>query len=86
MDNIGKIINVHNKSITRKLEKPTKTCNCRKPQDCPLDGKCLTDCVIYKATVSTDHGHKTYVGLCETAFKSRWNIHKSSFRLQHKRN
>ena len=30
-----------------------KTCNCRNKNLCPLDGKCLTNNVIYKATVTT---------------------------------
>ena len=30
----------------------SKLCNCRQKSSCPLDGKCLTKCVVYKATVS----------------------------------
>ena len=30
----------------------SKLCNCRQKSSCPLDGKCLTKCVVYKATVT----------------------------------
>ena len=87
MDNMGKIINAHNKSILRESDPaPSKTCNCRKPTDCPLSGNCLTKSIIYEATVSSNQGNKTYVGLCETEFKLRYNNHKSTFKLEQKRN
>ena len=30
----------------------SELCNCRQKSSCPLDGKCLTKCVVYKATVT----------------------------------
>ena len=30
----------------------TKTCNYRQKTDCPMDGSCLSECLIYKASVS----------------------------------
>ena len=53
----------------------------------PLDGKCLTKCVVYKATVTETDTKKqdTYIGLTENEFKTRFNLHKSSFKLEHKR-
>ena len=30
----------------------SKLCNCRQKSSCPLDGKCLTKCVVYKAIVT----------------------------------
>ena len=87
MDNMGKIINAHNKSIIRESDPvPSKTCNCRKPIDCPLSGNCLTKSVIYEATVSTNQGNKNYIGLCETEFKVRYSNHKSAFKHERKRN
>ena len=50
-------------------------------------GKCLTKCVVYKATVTetTSNNQETYIGLTENEFKMRFNLHKSSFKLEHKR-
>ena len=59
----------------------------KKKNSCPLDGKCLTKCVVYKATVTetTSNNQDTYIGLTENEFKTRFNLHKSSFKLEHKR-
>ena len=65
----------------------SKLCNCRQKNSCPLDGKCLTKCVVYKATVTEtiSNNQETYIGLTENKFKTRFNLHKSSFKLEHKR-
>ena len=67
----------------------SKLCNCRqkKNNSCPLDGKCLTKCVLYKATVTetTSNNQETYIGLTENEFKTRFNLHESSFKLEPKR-
>ena len=65
----------------------SKLCNCRHKNSCPLDGKCLTKCVVYKATVTetTSNNQETYIGLTENEFKTRFNLHKSSFKLEYKR-
>ena len=52
---INQIIKAHNaKIINRKniIDSNRKTCNCRLPTICPLDGYCLSSCIMYKATVS----------------------------------
>ena len=89
MKNMSRIIKTHNESVIQKSEENTtrsaKTCNCRKPNLCPLMENCLVKSIIYKATVTTDNDSKSYIGLCETDFKSRWNNHKSSFKHEHKR-
>ena len=65
----------------------SKLCNCRQKNSCPLDGKCLTKCVVHKATVTetTSNNQETYIGLTENEFKTIFNLHKSSFKLEHKR-
>ena len=65
----------------------SKLCNCQQKNSCPLDGKWLTKCVVYKATVTetTSNNQETYIGLTENEFKTRFNLHKSSFKLEHKR-
>ena len=44
-------------------------------------------CIYYKATVTetTLNNRETYIGLTENEFKTRFNLHKSSFKLEHKR-
>ena len=65
----------------------SKLCTRRQKSSCPLDGKCLTKCVVYEATVTetTSSNQETYIGLTENQFKTRFNLHKSSFKLEHKR-
>ena len=56
--------------------------------NCPFVGKCLTKCVVYKATVTETYvknKQETYIGLTENKFKVRFNIHKSFLKLEHKR-
>ena len=50
-------------------------------------GKCLTKCVVIKATVTetTSNHQETYIGLTENEFKTRLNLHKSFFKLEHNR-
>ena len=64
-----------------------KLCNCRRKNSCPLDGNCLTKCVVYKttATETTSNNQETYIGITENEFKTRFNLHKSSFKLENKR-
>ena len=90
MPNISSIISSHNKKILNKDQPPSptnppvqRTCNCRSHAICPLNGKCLEEATIYKATVTTDEKVATYVGSTELPFKTRYTGHKSSFLHQH---
>ena len=47
------------------------------------DGRCLNKCVVYKTMVIDNQ--ETYIGLTENEFKTSFNLHKSSFKLEHKR-
>ena len=51
-----------------------------------MNGKCLAECVIYKATVAQKQRRKkkSYSGLTQNALKTRYNLHKSPFTLEHK--
>ena len=58
MPNVKQIIDGHNKNILKKAAQPqqdttTKTCNCRKADECPLKGECLLKEVVYQAKVTT---------------------------------
>ena len=54
--------------------------NCHKRDECPLNGACLTESIIHKASVSVRNLlTKYYYGLTEGDFKTRWRNHKTSF-------
>ena len=86
MPNVETIIKSHNKQLLQKHQQKEETtprmCNCRSKDKCPLDGKCLTDALIYKATLSTSSEEYSYVGMSEGTFKKRFNNHTASFRLE----
>ena len=85
MPNMGSLISGHNKKIlgaTTGLE--VKGCNCR-PKDkanCPLEGKCQTNSLVYKSTVEAAGTTKEYIGLTANTFKERFTGHKQSFNHQ----
>ena len=90
MQNMKHIISNHNKTVlesTKVKESQGKTCNCRDKQSCPLNGQCLQRGVVYKATVEQipSKTQDTYIGITENEFKTRYNQHTSSFRLNHKK-
>ena len=90
MTNIKQSIDGHNKTnIARKSknELQKKQCKCRKQQDCPVSGRCLSESVIYQATVNTNNGkpEQTYIGLTASTFKTRFNNHKASFKNETKK-
>ena len=79
--NMKRIIQSHNNKILNKKEKSgEKTCSCpaTKKDNCPLQHKCLSKCIVYKATVKKSN--KFYLGISQNDFKSRLAKHKSSFR------
>ena len=59
-------------------------CNCRDKNECPLENKCLSTNLVYKACVSADENTevKNYIGLTEGTFKQRFNRHQLSFRYK----
>ena len=85
MPNMKNIINSRNRKLLNNANKNNndeeKTCNCRNKNECPMNNKCLTESIVYKATVSTDEGNdkKVYIGSCESTFKTRYSNHKKSF-------
>ena len=83
MPNMKAILETHNRKIAGKYKTSEDAgCNCRRKDQCPLNGKCLTKNVIYKATVSTPpdaQSNMVYFGSTKRKFKSRYTEHKSSF-------
>ena len=66
-------MNKTNDNINRKW-------NCRSKPNCPFNGECLTQCLVYKATSATSRNSFVYYGTSEEEFKSRYNNHTKSFR------
>ena len=56
-------------------------CNCRKKHECPLDGKCRAENIVYKCVPSVDryHPNKVQLGTAEGDFKQRFYNHQMSF-------
>ena len=53
--------------------------------DCPTNGECLVESIVYEAIVKDDTGGvNNSIGLTEGTFKDRYTAHKSSFNLPHK--
>ena len=83
--NMKQHISGHNSKVIKQQEtnkqEPTKTCNCQKKSDCPLDNKCLHDGgVVYQATIIQEDGKTdTYIGVTNE-FKARYRNHKKSFK------
>ena len=91
MPNVKQIIDRHNKAILMKATEPEQdvtanTRNCRKKDECPLEGECLTKEIIYQATVTTKNTTETYIGLTATEFKTRWRNHQMSFKHEKRKN
>lgn len=82
MNNIGTIISTHNKKMLSKKETTEYGCNCRNKDSCPLENKCLTPQLIYKAEVANNINTdiKSYIGLSETPFKVRFRNHTKDFK------
>ena len=80
-NNVGNIIKQHNSKVLSKTnDNIICKCNCRSKPNCPLNGECLTQCLVYKATSTTSSNSFVYYGTSEGEFKSRYNNHTKSFR------
>ena len=85
LPNMGNIIKQQNQHLLREPDTTEpRQCNCERPEECPLDGACLTDGLIYAATVRyTEHGaeqENLYNGSTSSPFKTRYSGHQTSFR------
>ena len=77
---MSNVIRKHSSKIMKNsAPSTTKTYNCRRKTDCPMDGNCLSECLIYKASVGRNT-NKYYYGNCENTFKERYNNHNCYFR------
>ena len=77
-------IKSHNTKVLNEEEttnRDEKKCNCAKKEQCPLDGNCLIESIVYKAHVTTDNKNdeNNYIGLVEPNFKGRERFHFHTF-------
>ena len=81
MGNIASIISSHNRNILNPDVSSEFGCNCRSRNECPLQNKCLTPKIVYRANVENDTNDekKFYYGVAETPFKERFRNHKRDF-------
>ena len=92
MPNVKQLIDGHNKAIlnnngiAQPRQDEEKKCNCRKKEECPLNGECLVNEVVYQATVKTKDTKETYIGLTANEFKARYRNHQMSFRHEKRKN
>ena len=82
---MAQAVSGHNSKLLREENQVEEQpgCNCRGgPQNCPVGGKCLTDNVIYEATVTeTQTGSKeTYTGVTSRQFKKQFYEHNTDIR------
>ena len=84
--NMAQIISGKNKKILQEEGGETqKICSCPRTKTCPLGGECLTENLVYQATVSTSNSDpKTYIGIASTDFKKRLGVHREAFKDQTK--
>ena len=79
MPNMKQILTMHNSKVANQQEnQPPPGCNCRRGVDnCPLDGACLTEGVVYEAKVTRrDNGKQEfYTGVTVGTFKRRYYGH-----------
>ena len=82
MNNVSQIIKQHNRNVSNKKEKQTNPCNCRNKNECPLNGNCKVQNVIYKCTVSATQTFKqrVYLGIAEGNQKQRLYNYRQSFK------
>ena len=92
MPNVATIVRCHNRQVRQGMpgtdNSQDRRCNCRKLEQCPLKGACLTTGLIYKASVQseTTAAPKEYIGLTEYTFKQRYSNHMCDLRLEHREN
>ena len=84
MSNVRSIITSHNTRIIRRSQSQninTDNSNCRNKHACPLQNKCMSKDIVYKATVIKNHTQDTkhYTGMTSNTFKERYRNHIKSF-------
>ena len=58
MSNMDNIIKSHNRKILNSNKSKMQSCNCQKKPECPLNGKCNSENVVYLAQVTVPDPNK----------------------------
>ena len=83
--NMRTILQAHNRKVLCCSNEPIEApCNCRKKDQCPVQGSCQKP-VVYKATIKVDGKDKVYIGSTNN-FKTRYSGHKNSFKCESNKN
>ena len=89
MPNMKTIINGHNKKVLNgRSNQNARSCNCRNPELCPVNGNCQTPEVMYEATVKSDlprYETRSYKGITKRIWKERYKEHRQAFNNPNKR-
>ena len=82
MEKIKSAISNHNHKLLSNDPPASAQCNCKSVKECPLDGKCLSKNIVYKAQIKSQNNGtvKTYIGMTSNAFKERYRNHIKSFK------
>ena len=81
MKSMKNLIKQHSARVLKNQEHSEKrSCSCRVKDNCPFDGKCLQECIVYQANVVTNNECKEYFETAEGEFKIRHNNYIMSFR------
>ena len=81
MPNVANIIKQQNSRLLKgNNHQNPPPCNCQQPANCPLQGACRTETIVYKATVTHDDGKNFYYGTADELAKKRISEHYTSFR------
>ena len=95
--NISQIINSHNNEIINEFHNRVSNnninsknikCYCKSRSDCPMNGLCSLDNVVYQAIIypkENINDRKSYIGVSSTNWKIRYGNHKFSFSHEHKK-
>ena len=78
----------HNNRVMRSYNErnvpPPPQCNCAIKPNCPLNGRCQAESIVYRADImATGQEPKYYIGASSGRFKLRYGNHKKS--LAHER-
>ena len=87
MPNMASVIRSQYTSLLKgPVPTDVKECSCRRKPECPSDKKCLSECLVYNASVDRLDNNETkhYYGTCKKNFKERYNNHTASFRNKSK--
>ena len=83
MSSMSSVIKQDNYKLLSTTKNEDRLSNCRNKDNCPLDGKCLQKCIVYKADVITNKDSHIYCGARDGEFKSPHNNYINSFHHRH---